>query len=713
MAPYKMFNTPHFTFVSILLCSLLSGVSVANAEDEVITDTITEQVATETNFVKDNKDSYGPIVKTDTLWTIAVGHRPDTSVSNYQVMMALFKLNPNAFLRNDINTLVAGQYLRIPTLEQIREVAPYAYNAVTKPTTITEEPVVVSVETTEQPNNDPKSQVTSTDVSTENVAEVTVVEQQIASSKLTVAASNTNVTSTDAANSGDVIASTANVNELDTLTNENVELKESLTAVDDQLSYLQYEVAKAAQKQSEMDSMLIEQKRLLDDSKKREQRLINQQKALTKQREGFLNNPISYWATTGVLAVLVIVLFVLVSRRKQIGVVDNVSTKSAPKKNAAAEKTPATNNSNSANNDKTVAAVNVSDDVKEPTVALIKPSIVAATTVSAPLVNTKAVSTKEHKTADQTPVIAAASDANIDADEITINTFDTVATLPENKHVENAFAKIDLSADIDFDKNETEDLSDAALLNTLVSDSPNKKQPSITDITLQASDDELDIEQIIDGMLDESTKPAKLRSTISGIEKPSLKAEPLKSSDDNATVVSANEQARATTQTARVHEINDYDDVEFDKLLEEISAQTSDIVIPSQANVVNINTPKAAVTTSQQTSTRIDDAVDFIAIDKLIEESDEIDSPKNTVVDEIYQATNIDVGLDEFPEFTSDVKHVNVDDDKHGVNAKLDLAQVYIEIGDFDNASVILKSVMKLGNSAQQQQAQTLLYSLR
>lgn len=714
---------------------------MANTENELSTDNVTEH-----NFVNDNKDSYGPIVNTDTLWKLAVAHRPDTSVSNYQVMMALFNINPNAFLRNDINTMVAGQYLRIPTLEQIREVAPYPYNTVNSTTTsnkantdtvaatesnlnttaiepapIIAESVAVSSKITAPQGGATQAKIKSSagsiDNSTEHSAKLSVVEEQELSSAANVEASNAN---TDVVNP-DVITTAATAdNELDVLASENIELKESLSAVDDQLSYLQYEVAKAAQKQSEMDSMLIEQKRLLDDSKKREQRLLNQQQALTKQREGFLNNPVSYWSTTGVLAILVIILFVLVSRRKHLGQVDSAhadNIDSAKLKNSSSLK-----NSNAVNNNntvKSVTAVTANNDVKEFVAEITNTPTASGENGSA---KEQAKDHKEPVTQAEikvvTPNVATEPSADAHSDEITVNALNTVLTLPENKHVESAFAKIDLSADIEFANNEPEVLSDADLLNTLVSDSPNKKQPSITDIPLQTSDDELDIEQIIDGMLDENTKPAKLRSTITGNEKPSLKAEPAKSatvssSDLSATDMPANEQQNSPTQVARVNEINDYDDVEFDKLLEEISAQTVDIIIPSQANVVNINATKVAVAPNQQTSTRVDDDVDFIAIDKLIEESDEIDNPKNAAVDAIYETTNIDVGLDEFPEFRSDVKHVNVDDDKHGVNAKLDLAQVYIEIGDFDNAAVILKSVMKLGNSAQQQQAQTLLYSLK
>ena len=78
-------------------------------------------------------------------------------------------------------------------------------------------------------------------------------------------------------------------------------------------------------------------------------------------------------------------------------------------------------------------------------------------------------------------------------------------------------------------------------------------------------------------------------------------------------------------------------------------------------------------------------------------------------LEEPYEKANIDVGLNEFPEFTNDVNPIDVDIDENGIAAKLDLAKVYLEIGDEDNAQVILKEVVKLGDPQQQSEAQNLL----
>ncbi len=65
---------------------------------------------------------YGPVSRTDTLWSIAKRMRPDASVTVPQVMMALLKHNPEAFYHNNVNYLKAGYVLRLPGPEAAREI---------------------------------------------------------------------------------------------------------------------------------------------------------------------------------------------------------------------------------------------------------------------------------------------------------------------------------------------------------------------------------------------------------------------------------------------------------------------------------------------------------------------------------------------------------------------------------------------------------------
>ncbi len=57
----------------------------------------------------------------DTLWEIALNTRPSRGVSVQQTMLALQRLNPDAFINGNINLLKEGQVLRIPDQSEIQE----------------------------------------------------------------------------------------------------------------------------------------------------------------------------------------------------------------------------------------------------------------------------------------------------------------------------------------------------------------------------------------------------------------------------------------------------------------------------------------------------------------------------------------------------------------------------------------------------------------
>ncbi len=61
---------------------------------------------------------YGPVQSDETLWEIADSLRTD-GISIHQMMMALYKANPDAFLRNNINLLKKGRVLQVPSADEI------------------------------------------------------------------------------------------------------------------------------------------------------------------------------------------------------------------------------------------------------------------------------------------------------------------------------------------------------------------------------------------------------------------------------------------------------------------------------------------------------------------------------------------------------------------------------------------------------------------
>ena len=67
-------------------------------------------------------DRYGPLSQRDTLWKIALTVRPDSRLTVYQVMQALYQANPHAFVEGNFNHLVEGQSLKIPSFDRMMSV---------------------------------------------------------------------------------------------------------------------------------------------------------------------------------------------------------------------------------------------------------------------------------------------------------------------------------------------------------------------------------------------------------------------------------------------------------------------------------------------------------------------------------------------------------------------------------------------------------------
>ena len=63
---------------------------------------------------------YGPTGQNETLWSIATKLRPSNSVSVQQTLLAIYRINPQAFENQNIHLLESGSRLRVPSLEQTR-----------------------------------------------------------------------------------------------------------------------------------------------------------------------------------------------------------------------------------------------------------------------------------------------------------------------------------------------------------------------------------------------------------------------------------------------------------------------------------------------------------------------------------------------------------------------------------------------------------------
>lgn len=73
-------------------------------------------------IVPETAKTYGPVKSSETLWVIAEKTRPDAQVSVEQMMMAMLRVNPDAFIAGNVNRLRVGSMLDIPPRGEIDKV---------------------------------------------------------------------------------------------------------------------------------------------------------------------------------------------------------------------------------------------------------------------------------------------------------------------------------------------------------------------------------------------------------------------------------------------------------------------------------------------------------------------------------------------------------------------------------------------------------------
>ena len=65
---------------------------------------------------------FGPTGENQTLWSIASELRPSRGVTVQQTLLAIYRINPQAFENQNIHEMIPGSRLRVPSLEQVQSV---------------------------------------------------------------------------------------------------------------------------------------------------------------------------------------------------------------------------------------------------------------------------------------------------------------------------------------------------------------------------------------------------------------------------------------------------------------------------------------------------------------------------------------------------------------------------------------------------------------
>jgi len=94
--------------------------NVATERRSVPTQMASVPLAKESRAKSNSDGEYGPVRRNETLWKIASRSRSSRSVSVQQMMLAILRYNPHAFIDDNINLLKRGVVLRIPDADEAR-----------------------------------------------------------------------------------------------------------------------------------------------------------------------------------------------------------------------------------------------------------------------------------------------------------------------------------------------------------------------------------------------------------------------------------------------------------------------------------------------------------------------------------------------------------------------------------------------------------------
>ncbi|QUM79995.1 hypothetical protein HWV01_06620 [Moritella sp. 5] len=666
-------------------------------------------------YTPSSPNRYGPIVKADTLWSVATATRPDSRLSLYKTMTAIFTLNPHAFLGGDINKMIDGSFLKIPSAAEIQATDGSALkNALTKKS-------VAKTKST-PPSNSAKP-------STKVIVSNKIQRDKLALLQGELTESNEHL----------LLSSETNRRlklQLESIRMELAELKEQM-AIDNALK------ADLKALIEQQNTRISEQQVTIDNAKNK----------AVMEAESYNN----WWLIGGVSGVFSLLFLVwlglwLKNRNDQKNNIedsvmfdaDNTvdelsdylntesfasdSAMSMPEEVKAPAGKPADKESTFAAGNLEVPDFNLQLDAED-TVFLDEPNDLPMD----PII-TKPAAPIMPEIIDQAPVIPALNDNDFSDIDLTLD--------DESTSFENDSVAPDLSWREELDEP------------SLIPDDPTNNKNTL----------DADLAEV-DSML-EQFKLSNSQATGAPISEPVTESSPVVNDEfvnmDDIDSILAEAELEAIAQAddvvpsivSDVPDVNQVVDMEdIDKLLAE--AGLDDI---AQADV-EVNLPQAQGQTVDEMLAELDGTVseapetinksdnadeplddieamlaefspnafsaapseqppidvaaaqaeEFIDIDKLLNESSQ--QPAN-IEDEPYDKVKLDVGLDEYTNSLLDSNAVDIDDDNNRFGAQLDLARAYLEIEDKDGAKSILGPLAGIGDSVQQAEVNKLLSRL-
>lgn len=560
-------------------------------------------------------DRYGPITQRDTLWNIALTVSPDGRLSVYQVMEALYQANPNSFVNRNFNHLVEGQYLTIPSFDQMMSVN----KAMAKQKSIQDdidwhkkqgEKIAKKAEPREYLN------VNKIHLDTVKIE----INDQLKEIDHEKEKRLTNI-------QHDVLKS---IDGLQAILKENEELRQKLTSFNNQLISMKTEVAKGKEIKLQVDDLIRLQQVLLDKYQANEQELLLEREQAVLEKDNVYSNVGLIVLIVTLPAVLILLVVALIFKRR------NKDTITSVNKSKKISKIKAENISKEPKADiDVIGEFSLDDDLEE---AKIEQGELDSLLMADDAIEKQEAQENEALGDEQSDFF----DDNAKA----------VKTNPDDLGIDSLIAEESL----------------AELLNDQAADHTVELTPNVSE------------QNILADLLNENNDKSQV------------------------------------SEATEINDIQELDSLDFDELLANIEEESSSanqsvdfnrsLEVDDDVSLADFGNSTSNIPLNDSIKATKNDQ-SFVSVDSLLSET-QYEASDN----EPYDKTNIDVGLNEFPEFTDGVNKIDVDVDKNGMSAKLGLAKIYIEIGDHDNAQVILQEVVKLGDTQQQIAAKKLLDNL-
>ena len=197
--------------------------------------------------------------RNDTLWEIAAKARPKNKASVQQTMVAIQRLNPEAFIQNNVNKLKTGKVLRLPDEKQITQVT-------------AREAIGVIAQQNRQWHEDRQARVAQLDATRRNKTGKVTRDTEV-TGRLRLAAPEKEGSATSAAGDASKTSSSDNVSKLEsklamTMENlekaksENSELESKLTDIEGQADKLERLLSLKSEQLAALQAKLSDEERL-------------------------------------------------------------------------------------------------------------------------------------------------------------------------------------------------------------------------------------------------------------------------------------------------------------------------------------------------------------------------------------------------------------------------------------------------------------------